>query len=66
MRVSLNPNKQIVKEIREALKVNNNYCPSSKVHNQFTKCMCEEFRNMIEDEKYGSSCKCGLYIISED
>jgi ferredoxin-thioredoxin reductase catalytic subunit len=66
LRITLNSNKEHVKKIREALNRNNNHCPCSIIKNDDTKCMCKEFRHMIENKEYGSSCHCNLYVISED
>ena len=47
MKIILNPNTEIVKEIRQKLKENNNYCPCRIQQTKNTKCMCKEFRDMI-------------------
>jgi ferredoxin-thioredoxin reductase catalytic subunit len=65
MRVTTNPDKEHVKEIREALKLNNNHCPCSIIKSPDTKCMCKEFRDMIEIGVVGE-CHCNLYRIVED
>lgn len=56
-KISLNPDNELVSEIREALKANNNYCPCRKEKTIDTKCMCKEFR-----EQKDGMCHCGLYI----
>lgn len=61
MKVSLNPNKEIVEEIQKKLKENNGYCPCRLVKNEDTKCMCKEFIN----KKSLGECHCGLYIKEE-
>lgn len=66
MKVSLNPDKEYVNKIRNALKNNDNHCPCKIIKDSSTKCMCEEFRNMIENKEYGASCHCGLYYITEN
>lgn len=65
MKVRQNPDKSLVKEIREQLKANNGYCPCvlQKIPN--SKCMCKEFRDMIDRGETGT-CHCGLYIAEED
>lgn len=57
MKVVKNPDKDFVKEIMEALKNNNGYCPCRSEKNPDTKCMCKEFR-----EQESGMCHCGLYI----
>ena len=51
----LNPDKEKVKKVREALKVNNYYCPCVLIQDENTKCPCKQMR---EKQK----CICGLYI----
>lgn len=55
--IKLNPDKEIVKEVRKALRENNGYCPCVLEQTEDTKCMCKEFREMESGE-----CHCGLYI----
>ena len=59
--IKLNENKELVAEIRQKLKDNNNYCPCKLVKNEDTKCMCKEFRTQEEGE-----CHCGLYIKTKE
>lgn len=59
MRITTNPDKDFVKEMRKALKDNNGYCPCEIEKNDDTKCMCKAFREMDE-----GTCHCGLYIKS--
>lgn len=58
MKISLNPDKSIVEDVRRRLKENNGYCPCRLVKNKDTKCMCKEF---VEQTTSGE-CHCGLYI----
>ena len=59
--IKLNPDKELVLEIRMALNANDNYCPCRIEHTEDTKCMCKEFR-----EQKSGECHCGLYIKTED
>mgnify|MGYP003571243298 CR=1 FL=1 len=61
MKITLNPDKEYVAEIKEALKNNNGYCPCRLEHTPETRCMCKEFRDMDE-----GMCHCGLYIKEKD
>lgn len=65
MRIKLSDNKELVKEIREKLKENNNYCPCRIERTPETKCMCKEFRDQIERKEFGE-CHCGLYVVIND
>lgn len=59
MKIKVNPDENVVKEIREDLKRTNGYCPCvpSYKHNEDTKCMCKSFREQTE----AGYCHCGLY-----
>ena len=61
MKIKLNSDENIVKEIRQKLKDNDGYCPCKLYKNADTKCMCKDFREQSEGE-----CHCGLYIKSID
>lgn len=62
IKVTQNPNKEIVKKIKDKLKENDGFCPCSLIKNENTKCMCKDFREKVEmGEPY--ICHCGLYII---
>lgn len=54
---------ELAKEIKAHLKENDNYCPCRLQKTPDTKCMCKEFREMIEKEESGI-CHCGLYVIT--
>ena len=56
VRVQVNPNKEIVEEIKKRLKENDGYCPCKLIHTDDTRCMCKEFREQTE-----GVCHCGLY-----
>lgn len=56
IKIALNENKEIVREVREAVKQNDGYCPCKIDKTDDTKCMCKEFR-----EQYLGYCHCGLY-----
>lgn len=60
MKIRSNPNKELVKEIREKLKENDGYCPCKIVKTKDTKCICKEFI-----EQGLGPCHCGLYIKEE-
>lgn len=60
MIIELNPDIELVKEIKKKLKKNNGYCPCKLNKNEDTKCMCKEFRDQIDRNEQGY-CYCGLY-----
>lgn len=61
MRITLNPNKEIVKKVKEGLERTGGYCPCRLERIEENKCMCEEFRNQIKDPEFEGYCHCMLY-----
>lgn len=61
MKISVNPDNNLVLEIRQALKDNDGYCPCRIIKNEDTLCMCKDFR-----EGPVGLCHCGLYIKEEE
>lgn len=61
MKLMVNPDKELVKTIREKLKANDGYCPCRLQKSEDTKCICKEFMEQKEGE-----CHCGLYIKVND
>lgn len=61
MKIILNSDKNIVKQVKEKLRENNGFCPCRIEKTLDTKCMCKEFRDQIERGVAGE-CHCGLYI----
>lgn len=62
MRIIINPDVEVVAEIRKGLEENKSkfgarYCPCRVEHTPDTICMCKEFREQAE-----GMCHCGLYI----
>lgn len=54
--ISLNPDKELVAEIRDALLESGGYCPCSTKQDEDHRCPCKEFR-----EQSSGFCHCGLY-----
>jgi hypothetical protein len=55
--------KELLDEIINQLKDNDGYCPCHLTKEPEDKCMCEEFRNTIKENKPGIyECTCGRYI----
>lgn len=58
MITKLNPDKDLVHQIRAELKANGGYCPCRIEQTPDTKCPCKEFR----DQTTAGECHCGLYV----
>ncbi len=61
MKITLNPDKEIVKSVKDGLKAKDGYCPCRLEKSDDTKCMCKEFREQIEDPDFEGFCHCLLY-----
>ena len=64
-KISLNPDEEVVKMIREGLKAKDGYCPCRVGKKPEYKCMCQEFRDQIADPDYEGFCHCMLYYKSK-
>lgn len=62
--IKTNPNKELVDKIRKKLEESGGYCPCRLQKTEDTKCICKEFRDMIESGIEGQ-CHCGLYILKK-
>ena len=65
MKVRLNPDTEIVNDIRKKLKDNNGYCPCNPIKSLDTKCKCKDFRDMVRRGEVGM-CHCGLFISEKE
>ena len=61
MKITLNPNAEIVKIVKEGLKRTGGYCPCRREKKEEYKCMCEEFKAQIADPAFEGYCHCMLY-----
>jgi ferredoxin-thioredoxin reductase catalytic subunit len=64
MKIIENPDKEIVKTVREGLKAKGGYCPCRLGKDEDNKCMCKEFREQIKDPNFEGFCHCLLYYKS--
>ena len=64
-KITLNPDPEIVKTIREGLKRKDGYCPCRVEKKEEYKCMCLEFREQIADPDFEGYCHCMLYYKSK-
>lgn len=58
LKVTLNSDKDKVKEIEKAIQANDGYCPCELQKVPDTKCMCKSFR----DQATPGTCHCGLFV----
>lgn len=65
MKITLNPDQEVVKMIREGLERTGGYCPCRRERIEENRCMCEEFRGQIDDPDYEGFCHCMLYYKSK-
>ena len=61
MKITLNPDENIVKSIKEGLKRTGGYCPCRLKRTEEYKCMCQEFKEQINDPNFEGYCHCLLY-----
>ena len=64
MKVTLNPDAEVVKTVKAGLERTGGYCPCRLQRTPETKCMCQEFRDQIKDPKFEGFCHCLLYYKS--
>jgi ferredoxin-thioredoxin reductase catalytic subunit len=58
LKIKLNPDKELVEEIKARLKETGGYCPCAAFKTEDTKCPCKEFR----EKDTAGECYCGLYV----
>lgn len=66
MKIKLNPDKEVVKAIKEGLKKKGGYCPCRLEKTEDNKCMCKEFKDKIADPEFEGYCHCMLYYKEKD
>ena len=57
----LNPDAEVVKAVKDGLKMTGGYCPCRIQHTEENKCICREFREQLEDPDFEGFCHCMLY-----
>ncbi len=60
-RIRLNENAEVVETIREGLAKSGGYCPCRKEKTEENKCICQEFRQQLDDPDFEGYCHCMLY-----
>ncbi|HBF14861.1 MAG TPA: ferredoxin thioredoxin reductase catalytic beta chain [Clostridiales bacterium] len=66
MKITLNPDAEVVRAVKEGLARKGGYCPCRLERTEDTKCMCREFREQIKDPNFEGYCHCMLYYKSKD
>lgn len=66
MKITLNPDAEIVKVVKEDLRRTGGYCPCRTEKKEDYKCMCREFREQIEDPGFEGYCHCMLYYKAKE
>ena len=66
MAVTLNPDAEMVRTIREGLERTGGYCPCRIQRTEETRCICQEFRRQMADPEFEGYCHCMLYYKSKD
>ena len=61
MKITFNPDEEVVKLIKEGLAKKGGYCPCRLEKTEDNKCMCKEFREQIADKDFEGYCHCMLY-----
>lgn len=61
MKITLNPDEEIVKVIKEGLERTGGYCPCRLNRTEEFKCMCKEFKDQVKDPEFEGFCHCKLY-----
>lgn len=64
MKISYNPDQEIVDTVKAGLERTGGYCPCRIERTDDTKCMCKEFRDQIKDPEFEGFCHCMLYYKS--
>ena len=64
MKISLNPDENIVNIVKQGLEQRGGYCPCRMEKTEEKKCICEEFRRQMDDPEFEGYCHCMLYYKS--
>ncbi len=66
MGIRLNENQDVVRTVKEGLKLKGGYCPCRMERSEDTKCICREFREQMADPEFEGYCHCMLYYKFKD
>ena len=65
MKISLNPNTDVVNAVKKGLELRGGYCPCRLEMTEDNKCICKEFRAQIDAPDFEGYCHCMLYYKSK-
>ena len=65
MKVTLNPDAEMVETVKKGLEKTGGYCPCRVERTDEYKCICKEFREQIKDYDFEGFCHCMLYYKSK-
>lgn len=65
LKITLNPDEEVVKRVKEGLKKKGGYCPCRLEKKEEYKCICEEFKAQMNDPDFEGYCHCMLYYKSK-
>ena len=65
MKITFNPDEEVVKLIKEGLAKKGGYCPCRLEKTEDNKCLCKAFRDQIKDPDFEGYCHCMLYYKSK-
>ena len=66
MKVTLNPDPEVVARVQEGLRRTGGYCPCRIARTEENKCICQEFRAQLDDPNFEGYCHCMLYYKTKD
>lgn len=66
MKITLNPDENVVKAVKEGLRRTGGYCPCRLERKPEYKCICDEFKAQMADPDFEGYCHCMLYYKSKD
>ncbi len=65
-KITLNPDAEVVKAVKEGLKMKGGYCPCRLERTEENRCICQEFRQQMADPDFEGFCHCMLYYKHRD
>lgn len=66
MKITLNPDQNIVDTVREGLRRTGGYCPCRREKKEEYRCICDEFKAQMKDPSFEGYCHCMLYLKSNE
>ena len=66
MKITYNPDAEVVAMIKKGLEKTGGYCPCKRERSEENRCMCQEFKSQIADPDFEGFCHCLLYYKSKE